>query len=172
MTSVANELAEMFLSEQGRLMRVVRRIVGNRATAEDVVQDTFVKLLRRAPAEGVANARSYLAKSASNLAIDYLRRERAHARRFVSGEPADSEVCPRPLPDAIVQGRQELAILMSAVQQLPPKCRIVFILYREHELTMKEIATHVGISEKTVEKHIMRAMVHCRGRLRAAGRQV
>ena len=172
MTSVTNELAEIFLSEQGRLMRVVRRIVGNRAMAEDVVQDTFVNMLRRGPAEGVANARSYLAKSASNLAIDHVRRERAWARRFVFGDISEAEVCPQPLPDAVVQGRQELAILLSAVQQLPPNCRVVFSLHREHGLTMKEIARNIGISEKTVEKHILRAMIHCRGCLRAAGRPV
>jgi RNA polymerase sigma-70 factor (ECF subfamily) len=172
MTSITNDLAEIFVTEQNRLMRLVRRIVGNPATAEDVVQDTFLNLLRKPPCGHVENSRAYLTRSAANLAIDHLRREQTRERHVSDGVRLEGEPCPQPLPDAVLQSRQELAILYLAVNELPTKCRAVFLLHRQHGLTMREIAAQVGISEKTVEKHLMRAMVHCRSRLRLAGRPV
>jgi RNA polymerase sigma-70 factor (ECF subfamily) len=95
---------------------------------------------------------------------------RAHT---VEGSPSELEAtCSAPLQDAVVQGRQELALLHRTIDELPPKCRVVFLLSREHGLTMKEIAARLGISEKTVEKHILRAMTQCRQALHAVGRPV
>ena len=94
------------------------------------------------------------------------------AARRVRCATRSSATSPEPGPDAVVGAREELAILAEAVRELPEKCRIVFLLYRGQGLTMREIAARLQISEKTVEKHIARAMVHCRARLQAARRQV
>lgn len=172
MTVKAIDIAGLFTSEQGRLKQFVRRLVKNRATAEDLVQDAFVNLLRSTALSEIGNSRSYLTQTARNLAIDHLRRERT--RSLFSGElnAGDLPACDQPLPDVVLQGRQELVVLRNVIDRLPPKCRAVFLLSREHGLTMKQIAESLGISEKTVEKHLMRAMVDCRRELRAIGRDV
>ena len=154
-------------------MRLVRRMVGTPCAAEDLVQDVFVGLLRGNGLGQADNARAYLARCATNTALDHLRRERMRARYTVEGSPCEPEAaCSAPLQDAVVQGRQELALLRRTIDELPPKCRVVFLLSREHGLTMKEIAARLGISEKTVEKHILRAMIQCRQALHAIGRPV
>jgi RNA polymerase sigma factor (sigma-70 family) len=172
MGASAIDLAGLYASEQGRLRLFVKRLVGNRATAEDLVHDAFLNLLRGTQTPEIENSRSYLTRTAKNLAIDHLRRQRA--RSLYTGElgPADVPVCDQPLPDAVVQGRQELATLRAVIDRLPTKCRVVFLLSRDHGLTMRQIAERLGITEKTVEKHLMRAMVDCRRELRAIGRAV
>ncbi|ABC22239.1 RNA polymerase sigma factor [Rhodospirillum rubrum] len=147
---------------------IVRR-TGSPSLAADVVQDTWV---RAASAEIAMpdNVRAYLYRMAANLAIDHLRRDGARARGLCEETLLEDIPSAEPAVDRVVAARQELAILSRAVAELPEKCRIVFLLYRGRGLTMKQVAARLGISEKAVEKHIARAMVHCRKRMIDAGR--
>ncbi|MGH8547062.1 MAG: sigma-70 family RNA polymerase sigma factor, partial [Methylococcales bacterium] len=61
--------------------------------------------------------------------------------------------------------RQKLEILDRAVAELPPKCRQVFLLRKVEQLSHAEIAERLGISRSMVEKHLHRAMMHCRDRI-------
>lgn len=170
MSVLSADLGLIFRTEHSRLMRLIRRVVGNPATAEDLVQDVFVNLLRGNGLSGADNSNSYLARCATNIALDHMRRERARARYMSPVEISDTQASLAPLQDAVLQGRQELDLLRRTVDTLPPKCRVVFLLSREHGLTMKEISARIGISERTVEKHILRAMTACRAALRTIGR--
>lgn len=171
MLTLVTDLGSLFRAEHGRLMRAMRRLVRSPSTAEDLVQDVFVALLRGNAFADAENKQAYLAQCATNMALDHLRRERVRARYICGTNLADCDVaCTSPLPDETLQGVQELALLRRTVDQLPPKCRVVFLLSRDHGLTMKEIAARLGLSDKTVEKHIARAMTQCRQALRAAGR--
>jgi RNA polymerase sigma-70 factor (ECF subfamily) len=160
--------AEAYYQE---LRRFVLQRTGSPALADDIVQETWI----RASTAGVVmpdNPRAYLYRMARNLAVDYERRRRAIERAKADEAVPEDIASADPPPDAAVAARQELKILLHAVQELPEKCRRVFILYRGEGLTMREIAMRLGISDKTVEKHIARAMIHCRRRLREAGRDV
>ncbi|TCK16578.1 RNA polymerase sigma-70 factor (ECF subfamily) [Ancylobacter aquaticus] len=173
MLALASDLGHLFRTEHDRLMRAMRRLVGSPSTAEDLVQDVFVGLLRGNAFADAENKQAYLARCATNMALDHLRRERARARYICGSDLAGCEVaCPVPLPDEALQGVQELALLRRTIDALPSKCRVVFLLSRDHGLTMKEIAARLGLSDKTVEKHIARAMMQCRQALRAAGRAI
>jgi RNA polymerase sigma-70 factor (ECF subfamily) len=172
-------LAQAVEAYYEELRRFVQRRTGSQTLAEDVVQETWI----RASTSGAAmpnNPRAYLYRMAGNIAVDHLRRRGAQAR-LEHGDPVDAcredrgrdqIVSPAPGPDAVAAARQELAILCDAIRELPEKCRLVFLLYRGQGLTMREVAARLDISEKTVENHIARAMLHCRRRLREAGRNV
>ncbi len=162
------QAAEAYYEE---LRRFALRRTGSKSLADDVVQETWL----RASTTGVAmpyNPRAYLYRMTGNLVVDHLQRRGDADGPRADGALAEQVACPAPAPDAEVAARQEFAILSEAVRDLPEKCRHVFILYRGHGLTMRQIAARLGISEKTVEKHIARAMVQCRKRLREAGREV
>ncbi len=172
-------LAQAVEAYYDELRRYVRQRTGSPTLADDVVNETWI----RASTAAVAmpdNPRAYLFRMAGNIAIDHLRQSRT--RRIAEqgvvqapdGGDADLSALASadPSPHAALHAREELAILVEAVRELPPKCREVFLLYRGEGLTMAEIAVELNISPKTVEKHIARAMLHCRARLRAAGRAV
>ena len=163
------------------LRQFIRQRTGSPAMAEEVVQETWIRASTTTTAVLPDNPRAYIYRMAGNLAIDHVRRQQAHERyehnkdhgdEDSNGFNPDQVASPAPALVETLIAQHELAALNAAVRELPDKCRDVFLLYRGQGLSMKEVAGRLGISEKTVEKHIARAMVHCRKRLREAGRQV
>ena len=164
-------LADAVEAHHEELRRFVFRRTGSETLADDVVQETWL----RASTTGVAmpnNPRAYLFRMAGNLAVDHIRRGRVRGERLIEGALDQEVSSAEPGPETVVGDREELAILSAAIKELPERCRAVFLLYRGQGLTMRQVAERLDISDKTVEKHIARAMVHCRRRLREAGRNV
>jgi len=158
MTSRLYDLADLYVAEKGRLYRLINRIVGSRAVAEDVAQDTFIKLSGRNLGPG---DRSLLFRTAQNLAIDHLRSQRV--KDAYAGDPGAAQQ-PKSgvaLDDAFA-ARQELAALMSALESLPRRTQQVFLLNRLDGMTYPQIAKALGISVRTVEKDLVRALTFCR----------
>lgn len=130
------------------------RILGDRAEAEDVAQETFVRLLRKAPdwqPEGPA-LRSWLFRVATNLCLD---RRRVRAR--VAPMPDDIERFEdrdkTPLDD-------DLAIryaVRRAIRDLPDRQRAALVLVHFHGLSGREVANALGVSAEAVESLLARA---------------
>jgi RNA polymerase sigma-70 factor (ECF subfamily) len=149
----------------GRLCNFVYRFVGSRDVAEDIVQDVFVRLWQNREAFDIKDPLPYLYQSVRNRAVSHRRqtvvRERwreqavsvAQERRPVSS--AASEMEAGELADALAR----------AVEALPERCRLVFTMSREQDLSYAEIARVLGISVKTVETHMGRALKSLRARL-------
>lgn len=177
--SPLNSLAQAAEAYYDELRQFVRRRTGSHAIAEEVVQETWIRA-NGLTTELPDNPRAYLYRMAGNLAIDQIRRDRArnlgpddeNDANQSSGPALEAIPCPAPSPLDNAISEQELAVLSLAVEELPDKCREVFLLYRGEGLKMREIAEQLGITLKTVEKHIARAMLHCRKRLREAGREI
>ncbi|MGP0630122.1 RNA polymerase sigma factor [Nitrospina sp. 32_T5] len=141
---------------------------GCRLLAEDVVQETWLKVNQLAEPRSVAHPRAYLFKMAANLAIDHLRSEKSR-KRHICVESVPEEIGNgMPLPDRVIDYQQRLAVLRRAVDELPPRCREVFLLHKFEDCTHAEIAERLDISRNMVEKHIIRGLAHCRDRLQQA----
>lgn len=174
-------LAQAVEAHYEELRRFAKRRTGSQTLAEDVVQETWIRASRSVGAMP-DNPRAYLYRMAGNIAVDHLRRVRRQESletnawnddpQSVSDPALPEIVSPEPVADEVTAAREELAILSAAIRELPEKCRLVFLLYRGEGLTMREVAARLDISEKTVENHLARAMVHCRRKLREAGREV
>ena len=138
----------------GFLLRYVR----DGAIAEELYQDIFLQVWRRRQAwRPRGTVKSFLYRAARNRAIDHLRRqqrklswiehEQARLRHLDANQP-DLELCYREFAEA----------LEVAVAEMPERRRLVFVLSREHHLTYHEIADVLGISVKTVETQMGRAL--------------
>ena len=91
----------------------------------------------------------------------------------VEGAAGETGELQRPLDQAdqgpsierVVWSKQQVARLTRAIEELPPKCRQVFLLIKFHHWTHAEVATRLGISQSTVVKHMIKAVDYCRSRL-------
>ena len=165
----ATVLGALVAAHHAALTAFVRRRVGCPAIAGDIVQEAYARLAGRAAPMPPANPRAFLYRVAGNLALDHLRRERARARVLMGGPPPEQVPDPRPSAVAALEARQRLAILVRAVDELPPRCRRVFVMRRFEDRDQDEIAAALGISRNMVEKHLRRALAHCAMRLDEAG---
>lgn len=128
---------------------------------DDLVQESFSRVLRARQQGDVRTPRALLFTSARHLAIDHLRRQKIVTFESIAEEGA---------PPVYDEGRgvaetaahhQELEILTQAIQSLPDRCRQVLTLRKIYGLSQKEIAAQLGISEHTVEVQVANGMRRC-----------
>ncbi len=128
---------------------------------DDLVQDSFLRVLRAHAGTPIANAKGFLFSTARNLALNSLRHRRySHPRDMGEIDPTVVLDEKADTPE-IVARTQELNLLHLALESLPERCREVFVLRRLHGFSQKEIATRLGISEKTVENQCVLALRRC-----------
>lgn len=153
-----------FLTQQRRRLEIyLRRFVACPETASDLAQDAIVRVWQQRDRLVGQDPGGYLFRTAHNLSIDHLRAQRVR-RSYAEGQPSlpanEAES-----PEEEASARQEMQILEDALLQLPPKTREVFLMSRVHGRTYGEIAELLGISQSGVEKHMLKALSHCRNRL-------
>ncbi len=145
------------------LLRYVRTKVSNEADAADLVQETCSRVVRYRNDPQLGDLRSMMFRIANNLLVDFYRsNSRHHADAHMTLEDAGQlSASDRPQLDQVAAS-QTMAILKQTIIELPPKCRLVFMLSRFDGMQNQAIADKLDISIKMVEKHIARAMVACR----------
>jgi RNA polymerase sigma-70 factor (ECF subfamily) len=151
------------LVEQVR--RHARRFGGDGSTAADVVHDICVQLMESPPAQPVHTPLAFLRSITLRRAIDRHRVDSGRALWVQSTDDPDTVAASREHaldPAQVVEGRQQLQRLVQAIEALPPRCRDVFVLHKIHQKTQTEVALHLGISLKTVEKHMRLGLAACR----------
>ena len=159
---------EAFYRDQhGRLLRYFRKRVG-RDAAPDLVQETFTRLLRNGGFDRLDNPGGYLTRCAHNLLIESARRKwREQAVFYPFDEGRDAAVSPeQTLRLDEIDARR---FYQRALDALPPRTRAIFLMHRQQCMTYREIAEHLGVSDKTVDYHMMRALAQCRRAAAAQG---
>ena len=151
-------LEAVFRMHYPGMCSVVRRIVFAPDVAEELVQDVFFKLWsKREQLAEIDALKTYLYRAARNTALNHLRRQKLeHAfeeRELVKGEPITQDN----QSDSAATSEVERAVRV-AIGRLPERCREIFLMSRDGGLTYGQIATELGISIKTVETQMGRAL--------------
>jgi RNA polymerase sigma factor (sigma-70 family) len=136
---------------------------------DDLVQETYARLLRARETGGVRSAKALLFTTARNAAFDLFRRKRVVS---IEGTAEIDELFvydDSPGVAETICHEQELELLLDAVRALPDRCREVLTLRKIYGLSHKEIATRMGISERTVNAHVAIGLLRCRDFLRNRG---
>lgn len=158
-------LALLYEEHKQALYFFVYAYLRHRESAEEIVQDTFLKLWEnRQTLRPDADPRAYLFQVAKHATLDALRRQKVertfleHQRATANAGHSDTE--------QQVEWADYQVLLQRAMAQLPPSRQQIFRLSREQELTYDEIAQRTNLSVKAVEKQMMKALRSVRGYLR------
>lgn len=136
---------------------------------DDLVQESYARLLRAHCAGRVEHAKAYLFAAARNVAFDVLRRGQIIAVESVAEietlRVAEDE------PDAAERAtsEQEMELLREAIAALPERCREILTLRKLTGLSHREIAHKLGLSENTVNNQLTIGVLRCRDFFRAHG---
>jgi RNA polymerase sigma factor (sigma-70 family) len=150
------------------LRAYLSRSLPSQVDVDDLVQDTYVRLLKAKGKRSIRHTKGLLFAIARNLVHDFFRQKN------------DANVVPITENDAVcvflgndenlveaVCRREELALLTDAINSLPERCREVIMLRKIKGLSQREIAELLGIAEHTVESLAAKGVRRCADYLRA-----
>jgi RNA polymerase sigma-70 factor (ECF subfamily) len=157
----AAQIARIFREHNRILVGLLVSRVHDIQDAKEIAQEAYVKVLQLEPKNGaIGYLRSYLFRTAENLAVDRLRQRRSRNRidqlestelLFVEGREMQTALA-----------KQELALLKCAVTELPGRCREAFRLHKIEDRPLDDVAKMMDVSERMVRKFIGRALVYLR----------
>lgn len=163
---------DRFLIEQREsLLGFLRRRTVCEADAQDVAQESMVRLLRYRDQQPEEAWKPLLYRIAANVLHDQARRFRSRCgdSHEPLGENIENLPADEPPMEKRLSDQQELMLVRGLILQLPARCREIYLLNRIEGMSYSEIAGHCGISVKAVEKQITRALAMLRAGVGARG---
>ncbi len=152
---------------RGVLLRYFERRNVPLADQEDAVQEVFARLLRREGDAPIETPDSYLFQTAASVAVDFHRRASARGRGAHQPYNDALHALADFSPERVYAGREEVALVMTALMELPERTRTAFMLARYEKMRLAEIARRLNLSVGGVEKNVRKAMAHVTARLEA-----
>lgn len=131
-----------------------RRLAG--LEVDDIVQETYARLIAMESIKGVRNPKTYAFQAAYSVLMTHVRRSKVIAFQTVADIDQLGSQSEDPSPENAVADRDELQHLGEAIAALPGRVRDVFTLRKIDGLSQREVAQRLGLAESTVEKHMSR----------------
>lgn len=149
---------ELYTSLYGYLFNFARTIVPSRETAEEIVSDVFIRLWERRKELGkVENLKVYLYVATRNTAFNYRDKQKRTPTNSIDGLEAEFTSIYFD-PEQLMITAEMLFLIQKAIDQLPPKCKMIFKLVKEDGLKYREVAEVLSLSIKTVENQLAIAL--------------
>lgn len=155
-----SNITSVFLKYRSQLRRAISGIVSSEEV-DDIVQETWLKSYEAELKQEIQFEKTYMLKTARNLALNHV--SKAAEKYNFSMEELDEQ-------DAIfagiqlerqVESKERFLHFCRATDHLSPEVKRVFLLKKVYELSQKEIADYLQISESTVEKHVAKGLHQC-----------
>ena len=155
------------MESRGRIERFLAARMANPDDAQDLAQETFLRLLRVRNADLIEQPESYLFRIAINLTYEFAMKEkkrRARDELLGSDAVSNSGGDPDGIEDLAYQ-QERVKRMEGWLDELPHKARVAVVLQRRDGMTYAEIAERLGVSTHMVKKYLKRAISHCRTRM-------
>ena len=153
------------LVHEEALLRYLHRSWPHRDDVHDLRQEIYARVYEAAGKALPTQPKAFLFASARHLLTDRARREKVVSIEPMGDFEPSHVLVDEVSPERWCGGRQALKRLADAFDRLPDRCREVVWLRRVEELSQRDVALRLGISEKTVEKHIAKGMRLLAGQL-------
>ncbi len=160
-------ITELAMKQSGRLRQFLRTRVRNAADIPDLIQEVFLRLMRVPSRETIRQPEAYIFTIARHAAQQHqLTSSRSEA--LVPLDEALGDLLPGSEPDPVlaVSAEQCVTALQHALEEMSPKVRATFLLYRRDGLSMDQISERLGISRPMAKKYLVKALARFRERLR------
>ncbi|MDR1517684.1 MAG: RNA polymerase sigma-70 factor [Dysgonamonadaceae bacterium] len=155
-------LKQIYLTFYPKLFRLAIYYVRVKATAEEIVSDTFFSIWQqRSQLLEIHDFNAFVYQITRNISISYLRKQTSSNKNIDSAD-VDIFFNSAETPESELISAELMRNLNQAIEKLPEKCKLVFKLIREENLKYKEVASMLNISIKTVEAHISMAVLKLR----------
>ncbi|KJE34358.1 RNA polymerase subunit sigma24 [Thalassospira sp. HJ] len=159
---------DIFVTHRRALLNYASSIVGSRAHAEDVVQEAWLRFDEASSGKFLEDSTSYLFRIVRNLAFDGQRRLKREGQVITDDDfeaaanmPANSA----PSPEMVALYKDEYALVMEALAELPERTRMAFEMHRFGGAKLREIALALDISLPLAHRLVADALQHCKERL-------
>jgi RNA polymerase sigma factor (sigma-70 family) len=156
-------VSDLFRANNRALVSFLLTHLSNESEACEVAQEAYVKLLQLDQPETISFLRSYLFRTAANLAIDRIRRQ-GRKERIERLDPFE-EWSQVPPVEHGVMAQQEIALVRQAIAELKPKYQRAFISHKFRERSISDVAIDMDVTPRMVRTYIARAVFYCRLRL-------
>lgn len=155
-------IRELFTEHHTTLLRLLTAKLHSENDAKEVAQEAYLKLLEMPEPGAICCPRAYLFRVATNLATDRLRNQQVRRNAERAHTYTMEDLLAAPQPDRILTGSEQLAIVRTAMLELPEKCRIACALYLFAEQSVGEVAKAMNLSARMVRYYVARGLSHCR----------
>lgn len=166
--SPAKSSLTLYLAHRDELLNYAITIVRDRASAEDLLQEAWVRFHEAADTQVLKEPLAYLYRIVRNLAVDGRRKLGRESLVIANGFEvmADAALDERPSVETELAYKQEYALVMQAIAELPERTRIAVEMHRFGGRKLREIAARLGISVPLAHVLVSEGIQHCKRRLR------
>ncbi len=154
------DLSTLYQQYKEPLIARIGKIVRCRDSAKDIVQESYLGLMQRLAAQSITDPRAYLDRTATHLALDHLKH-----RKVVASHRQETTAFPERhalSAEQLASAEERIGGFERALGELPRPYPEVFILSRLRGMTYRETADALDLSERQVERYLLRALTHCR----------
>lgn len=166
-------LFKAYVERRDLLVRYFTRVANDSALAEDIVQDLYLRIdtIPEDDCRTIDDATAFLFRMAHNIHRNHIRtldngRRRDTAWHSVHRDGREEAVDDAPSPEEAVTGRQQMAEFARAIADLPERTQAIFRLHKVEGMSQAQVASQLGISLSSVEKHLGAALKHLTARLK------
>jgi len=155
-----NKVASIFISYSANIKRYISRIVYP-DDIDDIVQETFVRSYEAELKQEIKYARSFMLKTAKNLALNHINKWDNKYKDSIEDFAAPTVELTTPDFEDEFESKERFLQFCRATEQLSDSVRKTFILKKVYGFSQKEIAQYLNLSESTVEKHVAKGLLKC-----------
>jgi RNA polymerase sigma factor (sigma-70 family) len=157
-----DHVTTLYGEHRGWLFNWLRRKLGSSDHADDLTQDTFLRIIAsRDTLLGIREPRAFLVTTANRLMADRARRKVIEDAYLHELALAASHSAGSPSPEQILETVQALTQIEAVLDGLADKPRQAFLLHYLDGEPQRQIADHLGVSERMVRKYLVQALTHC-----------
>lgn len=155
------DFSEIYDAHFDEILRFLKRRIVNPSDALELAQDVFCNSISAFSKSEVEQPRAYLFRAARNITYNWKQREfnaKSSVHFSIDDDDGLEVVCSAPSPEKAAYTRQRLALVEKAIEAMPEKRRMVFVLVRFEDHSYAQAAKYMGLTVKSVEYHIREAV--------------